>query len=308
MAGQGASHTDARYSTHNNVGRDQHNCIHLQPPPTSPKPPLSSFKFNDAPIDCLSAYFTGREQDLDDLKNIFDSIQDNTPTRCCIHGMPGIGKTQLALRYAKLMYDQSRYEVIFWISATTLEKLNHGFAKILNLVDHRDRDHPEQSTRLTSARRFLEELDSVKWLLIFDNVDQSTLDFLREHLPRNNAQGNILFTTRTKIVADAVVNAAGQQHQTLELRAPNAEDAAMLLMKEAGIPSSTVAASMRRAKALAKYVGCLPLAISLAASFVKRSHLKNLDDLLALYQSEHNYEVCSLYSKCSVNVHCGEFE
>jgi hypothetical protein len=306
MAGLGVPYIDNRHGIVNKVDGDQHNWNIPFQPPTPPKPPPS---FNDAPIDRLSAYFTGREKDLDHLENIFDSIQDNTPTRCCIHGMAGIGKTQLALQYANSMHGQpqSRYKVIFWISATTLEKLNHGFAKILHLVDHRDRDHPEQSTRLTSARRFLEELDSIKWLLIFDNVDQGTLDFLREHLPRKNAQGNILFTTRTKIIADAVVNAAGQQHQTLELRAPNAKDAAALLMKEADIDASNTVASTRGAEALAKHVGCLPLAISLAASFAKQSH-KNLDDLLALYRSEHNYEVCFLYSKCSVNVHCGGFK
>lgn len=190
------------------------------------------------------------------------------------------------------MYEQGRYQIVFWISAATIEKLNHGFAKVLDLVDHRDRNYPEQSSRLTSAQRWLEELDSVKWLLVFDNVDKGTLDFLREHLPRKNSSGNILFTARTKAIAEAAVSTAGKQHQTFGLRAPDLDDAVKLLLIEAGIDTSNyMSLSTKAAEDLVKCVGCLPLAISHAASFVKQSH-KNLGDLLRIYRSEHKYHVC----------------
>jgi hypothetical protein len=293
MAYQVSHNVDARYNTNNNVDRDLININNYFTVPHH-QPSLSP-SFNDAPIDRLSTHFIGREKELEHLANVFDTIQGDAPTRCALHGIAGIGKSQLALQYAKQMYDRRRYALVFWISATTIEKLNHGFAKVLDLVEHRDRDHPEQSTRLTSARRWLEEDESVKWLLIFDNVDKGTVDFLWEHLPRKNPRGNILFTTWTKVTADAVVCTAGQQHQTFELRAPGLQDAAKLLLIEAGFDTSNITpSSTSRAEDLVKCVGCLPLAISHAASFVKQSH-KSLDDLLDIYRSEHKYQVRQLF-------------
>jgi hypothetical protein len=128
--------------------------------------------------------------------------------------MHGIGKTQLALQFARLSFEQQRYSHIFWFSATTVEKLQDGFTILLNLVH---RSHPEQGARLTAARRWLEDSGFVNWLIMLDNVDPSTLSFLREHPPRRNRQGNILFTTRTSSVAQALAYTAGQQHETLDL-------------------------------------------------------------------------------------------
>jgi hypothetical protein len=208
--------------------------------------------------------------------------------------MPGMGKSQLVLQYAKLSSDRQQYSSIFWISGATVEKLNQGLAKVLHLIGHPDRDHPNQSTRLTSARRWLEEPDtngSIKWLLILDNIDQEVVGFLRQHLPRKNSTGNILLTTRTRAVAEAIITVAGQQHPIFELRPPDLRDAAKQLLKEAGINASIIAPnSTNGAEALVNCVGRLPLAISHAASFAKHFH-KNLDDVLGLYQSRDRREV-----------------
>src|SRR5580704_3885361 len=112
-------------------------------------PEASSLSFNDAPLDSLSVPFIGREKELSYLSQVLDVVHGNMPTRCVVHGMQGLGKSQLALQMAKLSFDSQRYSVIFWISATTVEKLNQGFAKLLDLIGHPDRFHPEQSTKLT---------------------------------------------------------------------------------------------------------------------------------------------------------------
>ena len=180
------------------------------------------------------------------------------------------------------------------MSGTTVEKLNVGFAKVLALVGHQDRDHSDQSIRLTSARRWFEEPhmnDPGSWLLILDNISLDAVSFLREHLPRKNPSGNILFTTRTRAVAEAAATAAGQQHRVLELLIPNLEHAMKQLLKEAGIDSTDPATgSTNGAEALVKCIGRLPLAISHAASFSKASH-NSLDAVLGLYQSKHKYDV-----------------
>jgi hypothetical protein len=219
-----------------------------------------------------------------------------------------MGKTQLLLQYAKLSYNRQQYSIILWISGATIEKLNQGLAKVLTLIGHPDRDHPEQSTRLTSARRWLEDSgvnSPLKWLLIVDNIAMEVVDFLKEHLPRTNCSGNILMTTRTEAVAEAVATVAGQRQCVFELRAPDLRQATKQLLDEAGICiGDELSSSTAEAEALVKRVGLLPLAISHAASFAKQSH-KNLGDVLALYQSNHIYEVSTnvhTYARCLLSV------
>jgi hypothetical protein len=125
--------------------------------------------------------------------------------------------------------------LVLWISAATTEKLNDGFAKILDLIRHPARLYPvEQSSKLTEARRWLEGSTAISWLVL-GNVDVSTFEFLRESLPRHNWRGNILFTTRTAGSGSALSHASGQQHPVLELELPDARGAVNLLLKESGI-------------------------------------------------------------------------
>lgn len=245
--------------------------------------------FNDAPLDLLSTHFTGRTEELEYLHRIFNDTSQTEPTRCAIHGMPGLGKTQLVLRFAKISFEQQRFLSVFWISATTVEKINQGFSKILDLVGHPDKSNPLQSARLISTRRWLEEHKS--WLLIIDNVDSSTVGFLRDHLPRHSPDGCILFTTRSEQIAKSVASAAGRQQHILSLRPPDLKSSMDLLLSEAGVNSADMSeTSTSKAGHIVKLVGCLPLAISQAASFMSESFI-TLDDLLELYRGEHKIEV-----------------
>jgi hypothetical protein len=283
----------SRNSTINNVSGDQylsttvHNHLPAESGGSSTRA-STSLSFNDAPIDYLSLHFTGREEELADIGRILRVVHDNMPARCVIYGMHGLGKTQLSLQYAKLTFIQE-YSMIFWISGTTIQKLNDGFAKVLNLVGHPDRWHPEQGARLTAARRWLEDSGSVRWLLVLDDVNRDTLSFIRDHLPRTNPRGNILFTTRTDDVAMTLACSAGQQHEIIELRLPSAQDGVDLLLKESNVdhtPSTTSKAEM-----VVQCVGYLPFAVSHAAAFIKQSK-KSLDDVLLLLHSNHKTMVC----------------
>lgn len=135
-----------------------------------------SAMFIDAPKGLLSAYFGGRDMELLQLDTFFQKRSDYDIQRYAIYGMPGVGKTQVALKYA-ISHWPSRYAMVFWLPANTTERLNQGFANILNLVGHVDRNHPEQPARLTSARRWLEDCRTntpKSWLLMVDNVNKDT--------------------------------------------------------------------------------------------------------------------------------------
>jgi hypothetical protein len=220
--------------------------------------------------------------------------KESVQPRCCaVHGMPGVGKSQLLLHYAKTSFDQGRYFYVFWISATGVDKLNHGLAKVLDLVGHPDRYLQEQSAKLTAARLWLEEPHDGDWLLVFDNVDSSTLDFLRTYLPRRNGRGNILFTTRRADLAESLVTMTGNQHSVLSLRSMELQDSANLLLKDAGFDMEKVTPDLfSRAEELVECVGRLPLAVVQAGACMKQTHT-TLDQMLELYKSAQKIEVSS---------------
>jgi DNA polymerase III delta prime subunit len=276
-------------NTTNNVTGDQYNNyirVESSSSGQAPTPP----PFIEAPLDLLSIYFTGRDKELDDIAKTFDIAHGHTPTRCVVHGMHGIGKTQLALQFAKQFFDQQRFTHIFWISATTVEKLSDGFADLLMLVGHPDRFRlADQIAKLKAARRWLENSGSINWLLVLDNVDATALSFLQENLPRRNQQGNILFTTRTEVIATALARTAGQEHKVIELGLPELQHATNLLLVESNT-NAISATTKNKAEEVVKFVGQLPLAVSHAASFMKQTQ-KTLDDILLLFHSEHRTQV-----------------
>jgi len=215
--------------------------------------------------------------------------------------MPGVGKSQLSLCYAVKSFDTGRYTYIFWTSATSVDKLTQGFSKVLDLVCHPDRDVQDQSMKLTTARLWLEEC-SVNWLFVIDNVDKSTLDFLRMHFPR---RGNVIFTTRAIDVAEALINITRTPNSILKLQTLDVDDTINLLFDDAGIGSETITPSLlREAEQLVGCVGRLPLAVVQAASFMKQTHT-TLNEMLKLYKSEAKMEVCAgwFYIPSNHNLH-----
>jgi tetratricopeptide (TPR) repeat protein len=245
---------------------------------------------NDVPVGLLSGHFTGREKDLGILEEMLDKVQSDRPGCVAIHGMPGIGKSQLLLRYAVKSFEGDRYSHVFWTSASSVDKLTNGLCKILDLV-HPDRYIQDQSVKLTATRSWLEEC-SFNWLLIVDNVDTSTLNFLRTHFPRRNSRGNVIFSTRTVVVAQALLDMARTPHSILQLHALDVRDATSLLFNDAGIDSTFITSSLLSlAEELVQSVGRLPLAVVQAASFMKETDI-SLGDMLKLYKSKDKIEVC----------------
>ena len=265
----------------------------------SPRNVVECTCFNDAPLDLLSVNFTGREREIALIIEFLEKVYGDLPTRCALHGMHGVGKSQLFYALAKDLYDEGRYTNVFWMHATTIEKLHQGYSKLLHLVCHPDRLSTDDSIKLTAARRWLEEFNSGRWLLVIDNVARETVDFLREHLPRKNGRGNILFTTRTEDVAKALTQVAGKQHGVVELRIPDVEDAAKLFLKHLG--DRETAANDSKIQEVVKGIGRLPLAIAQAASYMTETK-SSLDDMLSLISSERKIDV-GIYFRSLVVFH-----
>ncbi|KZP24443.1 TPR-like protein [Athelia psychrophila] len=253
--------------------------------------PLPSF--NDAAVDLISSCFTGRQEDVQFIANAFASPTGSAPARYAIWGMPGLGKSQLSLKYAHSAFESGGHTHIFAISATTVEKLTQGLTGVLELVQHPARHNPDQSVQLTAARHCFEHSEKygfTRWLIIFDNATAETVAFLRLHLPRQNANGSILITMRTLEIAEALTNVAGQQHPICELKALSPADSAKLLLKRAGIHSSAPA-DLESAQKLVQRIGCLPLAVDQAGAFMKTNEFQSADRLNDLYDKHGSGEI-----------------
>lgn len=260
---------------HNNASYG--NSIQINGPVVLPSnlPPIwngQSRRINDVALDYLSSRFTGRDAELKRLRTAFDTTVDDTPSRCVIHGAPGQGKTQLSLQYAKLAFDASTYTLIFWMSATSTEKLHLGFSRVLDTISHPDRIATDQGSRLAAVKHWLGDrtLVSVPWLLIVDDVDESTIPFLREHLPTQNKLGNILFTTRSTEAAKQLSRGAGQCFPIMELQPFSVQEAITLLFGSRH-QNQQDETSLAAARELVDSVGCLPLAVDKLAMTVAES-------------------------------------
>ncbi len=135
--------------------------------------------------------FTGREDVLRDLRAALESGQAAALTQAqAIHGLGGIGKTQLALEYA-YRYG-SQYDVVWWIRSEESVTLASDYAALgikLGLVDKEEKDQPRIAEAVKDWLR-----RNRNWLLIFDNAPDAAA--VRAYIPTGMA-GHTLITSRS---------------------------------------------------------------------------------------------------------------
>jgi len=120
----------------------------------------------------LAHDFVGRSSELNKIESAFDEDGITYPKRCVIFGTYGLGKTQLALKYADLAYREKRYPYVFWVTASTSQSLLSGFTRIHDLVVFPPKVGEENM--LLAACSWLYDPppgNSQKWLLILDKSD-----------------------------------------------------------------------------------------------------------------------------------------
>lgn len=215
--------------------------------------------------------FTGRE---DLLERVHRALAARG--RAALTGLPGVGKTDLALEYAHR--HREAYRTILWSPADSPETLASGLAGLavqLGLPQARDTD--ERSV-LAGLRRWLDAEDG--WLLIFDNADDPAV--VRDWLGLGRS-GRVLLTTRA--------SATGGVAERVEIDVPPLDEAVALVLRRAGLlsPEAPVVAadaeSLRNARALAERLGRLPLALEQAAAFIEAAP-STLTEYLELYERE----------------------
>jgi hypothetical protein len=240
---------------------------------------MKAFPIFDIP-GLLSPCFTGRETILSRLHEHLKPGTHLTPfRRAAIYGLPGAGKTQLALKYASSYREY--YSAIFFVSAASMSNLKQGYERIVSLLDLPENSQSDWEIKSAAARAWFENSrsrDGKGWLLIVDNIspsiveeDKSTDDksatvskLIEKYLPRGEAgpEGSILFTTRKPEAAKIVVGRDAKF--CVHLPEMDENEAIDLLLRESGKNGDD-----ESVKAVVSDLGHLPLAVSQAGTFIR---------------------------------------
>ena len=253
-------------------------------------------KVCELPDYILSSHFTGRSNELQWIDRALNepSASGDRPPRCVIHGMPGVGKTQLALQFATHAYQKGQYPHVFCVSAASVERVTQGFCKLVYRLRLPGRHTSDQASKLIMAKAWLEAPTTAgTWLLVLDNVNQETAVMLRDILPRGECKGRLLMTTRTATTADMLT--ASNASSQLALQPPGTGDAIAMLLAGAHLQRG----SMEDAQRLVQTVGRLPLAIDQAASYMQQTG-NSPQEVLGVYKSNEVVEVIVKDFKYSV--------
>jgi hypothetical protein len=198
--------------------------------------------------------FTGREALFEALDAAAE--RDVTPRIDILVGLGGVGKSHVCVEYA--YRQRPNFDVIWWIRATdttTIEEDLRSLAVDLLIAD----DQVPTPEAVSRIRAWLER--NSRWLLIIDNADSP--DAIQPYVPAGGS-GRILVTS-----LNPAWQPVGRVHDVPDFPEP---DAIRFLTRRSGFEDEN-------AGALARQLGCLPLALEHAAAYIDATGVTNAEYL-----------------------------
>ncbi|MFD8422276.1 FxSxx-COOH system tetratricopeptide repeat protein [Streptomyces sp. NPDC059466] len=194
--------------------------------------------------------FTGRVDLLEQLSDRLRREGTTTVLPEAIHGMGGVGKTQLAIEYA--YRHQSEYDIVWWIPAERPGQIGQALVELAQRLGLGT--SAEANIAGPAVREALREgRPYSRWLLIFDNADSP--ERVRDYFPTGGS-GTILVTSRNR--RWSVVG------PSLEVDVFTREESKQLLRRTSAYGEELTDAD---ANLLADALGDLPLALEQAAAW-----------------------------------------
>jgi tetratricopeptide (TPR) repeat protein len=214
-------------------------------------------------------------------------------TRCervAIYGLGGVGKTQIALEFAHQLQERQPDCSVFWIPATSVERMLEAFLEIGRQLQLPNIEQ-EQVGIQKRVQRHLSQESSGKWLLVFDNADDIDMWMDKsdnitgsarriDYLPKSK-HGSILFTTRSR---EAAIKFAGKNVVSVG----KMNDAmAKHLLKNSLINQDLLTDDQATTDLLQKLT-YLPLAIVQAAAYINENQITLPEYAILLEDIEQN--------------------
>ena len=235
----------------------------LPPPFPGGLPPVWMVPFPQNP------YLTGRDEGLNELRRMLTAnprAAVNQPQ--AVHGLGGVGKTQLAVEYA-YRYKAS-YRAVLWVVADSSSAVGANLAALsaVGALALPEADAREQDVQVEAVARWLRENDG--WLLIFDSADNAeAVDAITTILPPAPG-GHVIVTSRRTQWPPAFSELPIEELPT--------EAAADFLLERTR--RERHAGTREDALTLARELGGLPLALEQASAYVLRYRV-NLAEYIA---------------------------
>ncbi|TKK89312.1 tetratricopeptide repeat protein [Herbidospora galbida] len=207
--------------------------------------------------------FTGRSTAMETLRDQLVGLNRTIPQPqqiIALHGLGGVGKTQVALEYAHRF--RADYDLVWWISAEQPDFINTALAELATKLGLRYGDSVVAGAE--AAREAL-RVGQMRWLLIFDNADPEDV---QNHLP--GGAGHVLATSRNRAWADVAA--------PLEVDVFSQEESLEHFNRR--VPSL----DREGALAVAVELGHLPLAIEQAAAWLAETAVPASEYLAQLRQ------------------------
>ncbi|WP_433474184.1 FxSxx-COOH system tetratricopeptide repeat protein [Spirillospora sp. CA-142024] len=208
-------------------------------------------------IPARGRHFVGRDSILSMIES---RIAEGPIAVVAVHGLGGIGKTQLALEYCHL--HMNSYAIVWWVRAETPVTIRADLTRLAVRLAVGDLNDELRATE--SAIEALSNRDD--WLLVFDNAESASA--LRPYLP--SASGNIVITSRARGWEDTAT--------CLEVEQLELSEAVQLLRQRTNRNEPDAATD------LSEELGCLPLALSQAAAYIS-THSMSVQSYLDLYRA-----------------------
>lgn len=187
--------------------------------------------------------FTGRETLLLNLQRALEQRSKTSVLPHALHGMGGVGKTQLAVEFAYRYAD--RYDIVWWIPAEHQSLVLQSLFQLGRRLDVPGTEDLQQAASLVLQKLAASPL---RWLLIYDNANEPE-DIARLMPP---AGGHVILTSRNPTwseVWDPIEVDVFDRPESIELVRKRSESV-----------------SAEDADRLADRLGDLPLALDQAAS------------------------------------------
>lgn len=224
-------------------------------------------------------YFVGRDDDLKQLHRLLQ-LEPQKGARVAIMGMGGLGKTELALQYAKEyhnFYMGGIYEIRVQQGRESEERQESIVSQLISLTQGQFSDRDVNAlTRMMSRQdrarwcwqqlqAWLKTSQAMMLIIVDDVVDYAEV---KDYLPPNELVFRILLTTRT----DIPTGSTGIVQHKLE----TLSEVAALQLLELVVGKERTDAEQESAQELCRDVGYLPLALELVANYLGSERRKNM--------------------------------
>ncbi|EED19577.1 Pfs, NB-ARC and TPR domain protein [Talaromyces stipitatus ATCC 10500] len=246
----------------------------------------------DIPLDLTDVpaieNFLGRNQELERLWHYLQPGNSKSRKVAILHGLGGMGKTQLAIHFARVHKDD--FTAIFWMSGKSRETLLQALSSVLPRLPGQsqttkaiNKEEIEQHAR--HVLQWLSIPGNLRWLLIFDNIDQYSPVHggpadgydISEFFPTAD-HGSILITSRMQSLTEL--------GEPFPIRKLESESAIQLLLQRSSLPVPDpirMEVVDQDVIALTDRLGGLPLAIVIAGAYMRETGT-SISEYLQYYQ------------------------